>query len=83
MQNKKAINILINDIAMETESYFYGWGSTLWNKNKTTPTWALSPSYLYSQVKDASSKRFITSPTPLVGWANMGRRGTPVKHNTV
>ncbi len=42
MQNKKAINILINDIAMETESHFYGWGSTLWNKNKSTHLGSLS-----------------------------------------
>lgn len=40
-------------------------------------TCALCPSYLYSQVKAASSKRFRTSLTPLVGWANIGFRGTP------
>lgn len=40
-------------------------------------TCALCPSYLYSQVKAASSKRFRTSLTPRVGWANIGFRGTP------
>lgn len=40
-------------------------------------TCALCPSYLYSQVKAASSKRFRTSLMPLVGWANIGFRGTP------
>lgn len=43
----------------------------------TTQTCARSPSYLYSQVNAASSNLFITSPTPLVGWANMGLSGTP------
>lgn len=41
-------------------------------------TWARSPSYLYSQVNAASSKRFSSSPTPRAGWASMGFRGTPV-----
>lgn len=41
-------------------------------------TCARSPSYLYSQVNAASSNFFMTSPTPLVGWANMGLSGTPV-----
>lgn len=40
-------------------------------------TWARSPSYLYSQVNAASSKRFSSSPTPRAGWASMGFRGTP------
>lgn len=42
-----------------------------------THTCARSPSYLYSQVNAASSNFFITSPTPLVGWASMGLSGTP------
>lgn len=45
-----------------------------------THTWARSPSYLYSQVKAASSNFFITSPTPLVGWASMGLSGTPANN---
>lgn len=40
-------------------------------------TCALCPSYLYSQVNAASSKRFRTSLTPRVGWASIGLRGTP------
>lgn len=77
--NKKKQLTIQSMILPWKQSHFYGRGSTLWNKIKITHTCALSPSYLYSQVKEASSKRFITSPTPFVGWANMGRRGTPVK----
>lgn len=81
MQSKKKQLTIQSMILLWKQSHFYGRGSTLWNKIKITHTCALSPSYLYSQVKDASSKRFITSPTPLVGWASMGRRGTPVKQH--
>lgn len=48
-----------------------------------THTCARSPSYLYSQVNAASSNFFITSPTPLVGWANMGLSGTPGRTNVM
>lgn len=39
-------------------------------------TCALSPSYLNSHMNAISWNRFKTSLTPLVGWANMGFRGT-------
>lgn len=40
-------------------------------------TWARSPSYLYSQVNFLPSHLSRTSPIALVGFANIGFRGTP------
>lgn len=65
----------------KTNEHLHSHSATYMHTN--THTCARSPSYLYSQVNAASSNFFITSPTPFVGWANMGLSGMPGRRKVV
>lgn len=52
-------------------------------EHKLFLTCARSPSYLYSQVNAAFSKRLNTSSTPFDGWASIGLRGMPKRENVL